>query len=151
MKIDFYDLQTDDAWSPFVPDLSSPNELWAGGGTLADAPVDVKATFDGAMWKSTRVDPDFVMNGVRLKPNFTVPPHSNHLRELIIVVGGQITVDWGEGTTRTVTIGEYWHTDPGTKLTMTAGPDGARYVETWPVWVIDHSTTWYDGDSWVKH
>jgi quercetin dioxygenase-like cupin family protein len=148
MQIDFFDLLAAEGWDPIVFDQSSPNDIWGGGGLLADAPVDMAATFDGAMWRSTRVDTDFNMGGVRCRANFTVPWHDHNLRELIIVMGGEFTVEWGDNEERrTIGPGDFWISEAGTKHTMTAGPEGVTYVETWPVWV-QLKTTWHEG-GWV--
>ena len=150
MLIEFFDLMAEDGWEPTTYDQSSPNFLWADGGSLADAPVDMAATFDGAVSRSSRVDGDFNMAGARCRPGFTVPWHHNNLRELIIVMGGEFTVEWGDdGEHRTIQAGDFWISDAGTKHTMTAGPEGVTYIETWPVWV-ELVTTWYDDPGWVR-
>ena len=150
MKIDFFDLNADTDWEPIVYDQANPSYSWGGGGSLADAPVDLAATFDGAMFRSMRVDSDFNMGGVRCRPNFTIPWHSHNLRELIIVMGGEFTVESDDGSgPRTVRAGDFWISEAGTKHTMTAGPEGVSYIETWPVWV-ELKTTWHEGAGWAR-
>lgn len=149
MQIEFFDLLADEGWDPIVFDPSDPNFRWGGEGSLPAAPVDMVATFDGAMWRSSRVDADFNMGGVRVKPNFTVPLHSLNLRQLIIVMGGEVAVESAEGESRTVKAGDFWISEANVKQTFTAGPEGAIYVDTWPVWV-QLITTWHPGSNWVK-
>jgi quercetin dioxygenase-like cupin family protein len=148
MQIQFFDLLEAEGWDPVSYDQSNPNYSWGGDGSLDDAPVDVKATFDGASWVSTRVDADFTMRGVRWRPNFTVPWHSHNLRQLIIVMGGELTVEDEDGEKHTVKAGDFWISEANTKQTFTAGAEGVTYVETWPVWVQLY-TTWYPGEGWI--
>ena len=149
MQIEFFDLLAAEGWEPIAFDQADRNYRWGGEGSLADAPVDMAATFEGAMWRSMRVDADFNMGGVRCKPNFTLPWHSLNLRQLIIVMGGELTVESADGQTETVKAGDFWISGADVKQTITAGPEGVTYVDTWPVWV-QLITTWHDGDSWVK-
>lgn len=148
MKIEFFDLLSSEGWEPISYDRHNPHHFWDGGGSLADAPVDIEASFEGATWRSTRVDPDFTMGGIRVKPNFTFPWHSHNLRQLIILNGGELTVTAADGESKALAPGDFWISEANSKHTMTAGPEGAVFVETWPVWV-QLKTTWYPGDGWV--
>lgn len=148
MRIEFFDLLATDGWEPVAFDQSSRSFLWGGEGSLAAAPIDLAATLDGAMWRSSRVDADFNMGGVRWRPNFTVPWHSHNMRQLNIVLGGGVTVDSEDGSQYTVKSGEFWISDANSKQTFTTGPEGVSYVETWPVWVQLY-TTWHPADGWV--
>ena len=57
----------DEGWTPMSIDPADPSAAsGVDGGPLADAPVDVAATFDGAMWRSTKIDPSFNLIGVQL-------------------------------------------------------------------------------------
>ena len=73
VPIEFIDLLDDDGWEPMPVDQTSPTYLWNDGGLLADAPVDMEATFNGAMWRQRKVDRSFNLDGLRCRPNFTVP------------------------------------------------------------------------------
>ena len=99
------------------------------------------------MWSSTRVDRSFNLDGRRSAPNFTVPRHHHNMRVLVIVFGGEFTVEWDEDeqrNSRRVCSGEFWISDAGTPFTMTAGPDGVTYVETWPEPVARLETYWHE-------
>jgi len=146
VPIEFFNLLDTEGWESMPVDQKSPTYFWAdGGGLLSDAPVDMDATFGGNMSFSTKIDRAFNMNGLRCKPGFTVPKHHHNLRELIIVFGGEFTVEDGDtGESRTVGPGKFWISDAGTPYTMTAGPEGVTYIETWPEPVSNLETTWHD-------
>ena len=147
VPIEFFNLLDDEGWEPLRVDQASPAHFWNDGGSLADAPVDVEATFDGSMWYSTRVDRSFNLDGRRSAPNFTMPRHHHNMRVLIIVFGGEFTVEWDDDeqrNSRRVGSGEFWISDAGTPFTMTAGPEGVTYVETWPEPVAKLETYWHD-------
>lgn len=151
MTIDFFNLLDDEGWYPMPLDVQ-PSYLWADGGKLSDAPVDFAATFDGAMVVSTKIDPEFNMNGLRVRPGFMVPRHHHNLRELIIVFGGEYLIEYGElghEESQLVGPGEFFISDPGTPYTMTAGPEGVTYIETWPEPQIHLETYWHD-HGWVR-
>ena len=95
MPISFFDLLADEGWEPLDFFQGDPTFYWNDGGFVANAPVDIAATLDGAMWRSTNVEPAFRWQGRRIRPGFTVPKrHVNH-PQLMIVVGGQLTVEYG--------------------------------------------------------
>src|SRR5262245_66348034 len=93
VPIKFFDLLADDGWAPLQMDQTNPAFSWSEGGSLADAPVDVKATFDGAMWYSTLVERAFNITGLRCRAGFTVPQHHHNRRMLVIVFGGELVIE----------------------------------------------------------
>jgi hypothetical protein len=151
VPIEFCDLLSDEEWAPLTVDQHAPHSFWHAGGSLADAPVDVSATLDGTMWRSTKVDPSFNAFGVRLAPRFALPRRHHNLRQLVIVFGGHVTVDWGEQGDEgreSFELGEFWVTDAGTPSSLTAGPDGVVYVESWSAPVDQLETYWHD-HGWI--
>jgi len=150
MPINFYDILGDDDWEPWSVDRDDPANLWYEGSRLADAPVDVKATIDGNIWTATAMDPEFRMKGFRMAPNFTFPRRSQNQHKLIIVLGGQVEIEYEdkdgkEGSERVTGPGGFFVVDEGTPHAMTAGPDGARFTEQWdynPPAKLE--TTWFD-------
>ncbi len=153
MTIDFFDLLSDDGWflMPLEGQQEEPRYFWHEGGKLADSPADFAATFADHMSVSSKVDPAFNMNGLRVTPNFVVPRHHHNLRELIIVLGGEYLIEYGqEGAEESQRVGPggFFISEPGTPYTMTAGPEGVTYLETWPEPQIGLETTWYDR-GWV--
>ena len=151
MGITFGDLLDDEDWIPLLSrdDQSNPNYFWVGGGSLADAPVDFAATFDGGMWMSRKPIEvrSFNRNPLRVRAHFVVPRHHHNLDEMILVFHGEYHIDHGEGaeaqTTR-VSPGEFFLSRAGTPYTMTAGPEGVTYIETWPEPVPTLQTYWHD-------
>jgi quercetin dioxygenase-like cupin family protein len=147
MPIDFFNLLAEEeGWGDMGVNQSSPRYFWnETAALLSEAPVDMEATFKGAMYVNSRVDPSFNMNGLRCRPGFTVPRHHHNLRELIIVFGGEFNVASGDSdVTRRVGAGEFWISEAGTPYTMTAGPEGVTYIETWPEPQSGLETTWHD-------
>ena len=89
VPISFFDLLADDGWEPLDFFQGDPTFYWNDGGFIANAPVDIAATLDGAIWRSTNVEPAFLWQGRRIRADFTVPKrHVNH-PQLMIVVGGR--------------------------------------------------------------
>ncbi|MCU1387196.1 MAG: hypothetical protein JWL72_534 [Ilumatobacteraceae bacterium] len=129
MAIDFFNLLDDDGWVPVE-------------------------RFVGSMWTSTKIDPAFNLVGVRMRADFTVPTRHLNLRQLTIVFGGELTVtsaddgdadtDAGDTMSTRVGPGEFWITPAGTPFSVTAGPDGATFVECWPEPVAGLQTDWHD-------
>lgn len=151
MPIDFLDLLDGDGWAPAGLDpggLDQSGHRWSEGGSLADAPVDVAKTFDGAVWHSTRIDLDFGLAGVRLRPGFVVPRCHHSLDVQRIVFGGSITVRHDEGEA-TVGPGQFFLVQAGTPYVLVAGPDGVTYTESWPLKSEPPETCWYPGPEWV--
>jgi hypothetical protein len=154
MAIAFDTLLTDDGWELMTPDQQdTPTYYWHEGGTIKDAPIDFKATFEGNMFITKKpIDvPGFNRNPLKVVPNFVVPRHFHNLDEMILVFKGQYTIDYGEGDeagTQVVGPGQFFISRAGTPYTMTAGPEGVTYIETWPVPVGKLTTTWL-AEGWV--
>jgi len=155
MAITFDTLLTDDGWELMTADQQdTPTYYWHEGGTIKDAPIDFKATFEGKMFITNKpIDvPAFNRNPLKVVPNFVVPRHHHNLDEMILVFKGQYSIDYGEGDearTQIVGPGQFFISRAGTPYTMTAGPEGVTYVETWPVPLRQLTTTWYD-EGWVR-
>ncbi len=131
-----------------------PTYLWAGGGLLRDAPIDFDATFADNMLICTKpIDvPGFNRNPLRNVPNFTVPRHEHNIDETIIVFQGEYKIEYGEeGHEESVIVkpGNFFTSRAGTPYTMTSGPEGVTYIETWGVSVRLLKTVWYER-GWVK-
>lgn len=130
-----------------------PSYFWNDGGLLADAPVSFEDTFRGGMFTSTMpIDmPRFNRNPLRVIPNFVVPRHHHARDELLIVLEGEYSIEYDEGEgTETVLVraGDIFISRGGTAYTMTAGPEGVTYIETWPMPVTELVTVWHDS-GWV--
>lgn len=85
-----------------------PQYFWNDGGLLRDAPVDFAATFDGAMWVTTKpIDvPHFNRNPLRVRPDFTVPRHHHNVDEMLFVLAGEYHIELDEaGEPQTVRVG----------------------------------------------
>jgi len=154
--ITFADLLDEQDWVPLALDQQSfPSYLWADGGTLADAPVDFAATFDGAMWMSRKPIeiPVFNRNPLRVRPHFVVPRHHHNFDEMLFVFEGQYSIEYDtdDGGTETVVVkpGDVFVSHAGTPYTMTAGPEGVVYIETWPGPIRQLTTTWHDS-GWIR-
>ncbi len=151
MSIDFFNLLDDAGWVPLAFDPSDPQHFWIDGRPLSDAPIDAAATFDGAMWASTKFAPAFGLQGLRCRPNFTIPRHHRSLRQLIIVFGGSFSVEVGGApgiARREVGPGQFLVTSPGMPLSMTAGPEGVTYIETASQPTGRLATYWH-AEGWV--
>ena len=149
MSIDFFNLLDDDGWKPLPREQSNPSFFWVDGRPLSQAAVDVDATFAGAMWYSTRIDQSFNLDGLRCRANFRMPRHHLNLRQLIVVFGGLLLV--GPDGQRQIGPGQFFVSDAGTPLTMTAGPQGVTYVATRPQPSAPLETYWHDSDAWLRH
>ena len=153
VPISFFDLLADEGWEPLEFFQGDPTFYWNDGGFIANAPVDIAATLDDAIWRSTNVEPAFRWQGRRVRPDFTVPKrHVNH-PQLMIVVGGQLTVEYGANgeETRQIGPGEFWTGDAKVPFTITSGSEGVTYLECWdlqPLGLIE--TTWYDDGHWKR-
>lgn len=152
MPISFFDLLSNDGWEPLLLTHDDPTFYWNDGGFAASAPVDIEATFDGAMWASTNVEPAFKWRGRRIAPGFVVPKRHQNLRQLMIVSGGQIDVEYGEDLEQTqrVGAGEFWVAEAGVPYRITAGPEGVTYLESWtePISLVE--TYWHDDEHWKR-
>jgi len=148
--VTFANLVDGQDWEPMSLDQqSNTSYFWNDGGLLADAPVDFAKTFDGAMWVTLKpIDvPRFNRNPLKVKPDFVVPRHHHNMDEMIFVFAGEYNIDHGEGDARAVTRvgpGEFFLSRAGTPYTMTAGPDGVTYIETWTESVRTLKTVWHD-------
>jgi quercetin dioxygenase-like cupin family protein len=158
--IEFYNLLDDKDW-PIMGGRSvlssNPTYFWHDGRPLVEAPIDMEATFEGAMWLTTKVDPSDEFrrngwNGLRCRPNFMVPRHYHNMRELIIVFGGEYNIkhddEDGKEIIRRVGPGEFFISQPGTPYTMIAGPQGVTYTECWPDEASKLETYWLD-EGWI--
>jgi hypothetical protein len=156
MPIDFFNMLDDTDWKPLVVNASDPQSLWKGGGKLVDAPVDVEATFDGAIWTGSPLMLQFFMRAIRLRPNFTFPRYERNVRELIVVFGGECEIRYQdaaghEQTQRVVGPGGFFVSEAGSPHTIVAGPEGVTYTEQWDHLAPRHEllTTWHD-EGWVR-
>ena len=88
---------------------------------------------------------------MRVLPNFVVPRHHHNIDETIIVFKGEYKTEFGDpGNLESVLVrpGCFFTSRAGTPYTMTAGPEGVTYIETWGVPVNKLKTVWYD-HGWV--
>lgn len=157
MPIEFLDLFDDHGWAPLAPDLRSTVCSWRDGATLADAPVDVAATFQDAAWRSTAIDRSFGLTGVRLRAGFRVPMRHHNAALQMIVFGGSVTVhtaesceDLRERDSFTLVSGQFCVIDEDTPFAVEAGPDGVTYVRSWPLGSDDLTTCWHLDPAWVR-
>jgi mannose-6-phosphate isomerase-like protein (cupin superfamily) len=148
-------LLADTNWVPMpLPGMQEdPRYFWEDGGLLKDAPVDFDATFAENMLVSTKPINVRLYNRNPLKvvPNFTVPRHMHNIDETIIVFKGYYDIQFGDpekGEHVIVKPGNFFTSRAGTPYTMTAGPEGVTYIETWGVPVTELKTVWYD-TGWV--
>lgn len=154
----FGDLIDQAEWVPMeLNQQHMPSYFWNDGGLLADAPVDFAETFrDGMFVSAEPVDMmRFGRNPLRVRPNFTVPRHHHNVDELLIVLKGEYSIEYDVdepgGETKTVVVrpGDLFISRAGTAYTMTAGPEGVSYIETWPGSVTELKTYWHDS-GWVR-
>ena len=155
MTITFGDLIDDADWvpMPLAGQQENPSYFWQGGGLLADAPVDFAATFAENLFTTTKPIqvPRFNRNPLRVVPGFTVPRHHHNVDEMLFVLAGEYLIEHDEnGAPETVRVGpgESFLSRAGTPYTMTAGPEGVTYIETWPRPVAELQTFWH-AEGWV--
>jgi mannose-6-phosphate isomerase-like protein (cupin superfamily) len=153
MSLTVASLVDDEGWVPLPDQQHYPSYYWEDGRPLADAPVDFAATFTDNMWVTTKpIDlPAFNRNPLRVAANFMVPRHHHNIDETIIVFEGEYTITYGDPANPEAVIvkpGCFFTSRAGTPYTMTAGPEGVTYIETWPVPVTWLKTVWYD-HGWV--
>lgn len=122
---------------------------------MTSAPVDIAATFDGAMWASANVEPAFKWRGRRIRPGFTVPKRHHNLRQLMIVVGGSVDIEYGENgengdRVRLNGPGEFWIAEAGVPYTMTVGQEPVTYLECWTEPIALAETYWHDDKNWKR-
>ena len=95
MGVTFADLLDNEDWVALSLDQQTfPSYLWNDGGTLADAPVDFAATFDGAMWMTKKPIkiPAFNRNPLRVRAGFVVPRHHHNFDEMLFVLEGEYSI-----------------------------------------------------------
>ncbi|PXW32691.1 UNVERIFIED_CONTAM: hypothetical protein DES50_103479 [Williamsia faeni] len=152
MTIEHFSLVADGGWADLAIDQYSPKHFWTEGGLLADAPVNVDKTFNGVS-VSTKVNKGFHLNGLRLAPNYSGPRRHQNLDQLIFVFAGELRVNWGangEEGARTIRPGQFWVTTAETPHRLTAGPEGAIFVETWSKPIAELETYWHD-EGWIHN
>jgi hypothetical protein len=157
MGIHFGTLMGTEDWEPMEIEEQqySPKYYWHDGRKLVDSPADFYKTFDRAMWTSPyTIDvAAFNRSPLRVRPNFVVPRHHHTTKEMIFVFQGQYSIEHGPEDNPTTTLvgpGQFFLSYPGTPYTMTAGPEGVTYIETWPQHVTGGGDTiWYDV-GWIK-
>ena len=89
----------------------------------------------------------FYRNPLKVVPNFTVPRHLHNIDETIIVFKGEYRIQFGDPAKDELVIvkpGCFFTSRAGTPYTMTAGPEGVIYIETWGTPVTSLKTVWYD-------
>jgi len=152
VPITFFDLLDADGWAPLSFDPADPSFYWNDGGFMTTAPVDIAATFDGAMWHSTNVEAAFRWRGRRIRAGFTVPKRHHNLRQLMIVVDGSIDVAYGDAgqESQHVGAGEFWVAEKAAPYTMTVGPEGVTYLECWTEPMSLAETYWHDDGHWKR-
>jgi mannose-6-phosphate isomerase-like protein (cupin superfamily) len=156
MKLHFDTLLGTDGWIPMETEQQqySPNYYWHDGRKLYDSPADFVATFEDAMW----IYPEsidvmaFNRSPLRVRPNFVVPRHHHTTKEMIFVFQGRYSIEHGDPnhpSTVVVGPGEFFLSHPGTPYTMTSGPEGVTYIETWPQHIMGGGDTiWYE-EGWM--
>jgi mannose-6-phosphate isomerase-like protein (cupin superfamily) len=152
MGMHFDSLLNDDAWTPMETEQQqfSPNYYWHDGRRLHESPADFVETFRDAMWISLdSIDVmSFNRSPLKVAPNFVVPRHHHTTKEQIFIFQGEYSIEYGpEDNPQTVLVkpGNFFLSYPGTPYTMTAGPEGVTYIETWPHHVMGGGDTiWYD-------
>ena len=159
MPIEFLDLLAplDAGWAPLSVDAGATGMRWSDGGSLAEAPVDVAATFAGAAWCSTGIDESFGMSGVRLRAGFTVPRHHHDRALLVQVFGGTLTIrsrevaagSDGDEQVDVLQAGQFSVIEADTVCSLAAGGDGVTFLTSWPLREPEGTTTWHPDDAWV--
>jgi mannose-6-phosphate isomerase-like protein (cupin superfamily) len=146
----FGNLVEDADWVPMNLDQQRyPSYFWQDGGLLKDAPVDFAKTFGESMFVTTKpIDVRrFNRNPLRVVPDFTVPRHHHNIDEMLFVFAGEYHIEHyesGEPEVVRVGPGEVFLSRAGTPYTMTAGPEGVTYIETWPRRIQELETVWHD-------
>jgi mannose-6-phosphate isomerase-like protein (cupin superfamily) len=134
---------------PLAGQQENPSYYWEDGRLLKDSPADFDATFAQNMWMTTKPMSlrAFNRNPLYVVPNFTVPRHLHNIDETIIVFKGEYKIQFGDPAKDEHVIvkpGCFFTSRAGTPYTMTAGPEGVTYIETWGVPVNRLKTVWYD-------
>jgi quercetin dioxygenase-like cupin family protein len=155
VPIEFLDLLDGGGWQPLVPDVGV-GSVWSEGGSLAEAPVDVEATFAGAVWRATGIDPTFGLTGVRLRKGFRVPRHHHDQGLLILVFEGSLVVASSDGCSdaepheqAVLGPGQFCVIEADTAYSLTAGPAGATFLTSWPQDARERVTCWHPDPAWA--
>jgi mannose-6-phosphate isomerase-like protein (cupin superfamily) len=154
MPISFFDFRDGQGWEPIQFDADDPNNYWDDNGVikaLEVAPFDFAATLKGALEHSTKVETAFQWRGRQLAAGRTLPKHHHNVRQLMVVVGGALSVEYGANGEDKVELGpdEFWIAEAGTPYTLTAGPEGAIYLESWDAPLTTIENYWHDDANWV--
>ncbi len=152
MGMHFDSLLDPSVWEPMETEQQQYSECyyWHDGRKLYDSPADFVATFKDAMWVSLEsMDVGaFNRSPLKVRPNFVVPRHHHTTKEMIFIFQGTYSIEYGSlDNPETVVVGpgQFFLSHPGTPYTMTAGPEGVTYIETWPQHVTGGGDTiWYD-------
>ncbi|MCD4524290.1 hypothetical protein [Nocardioides sp. cx-173] len=155
MPIDFFDFRDHDGWESIHFTAGDINHYWHDRGVakpLSAAPFDFEGTLGGALSHSTKVEAAFQWRGRKLEPGRTLPTRHHNLKQLMLVLDGDLAVEYGESGEESVKLERagFWVAEAGVPYTMTAGPAGAAYLECWdaPLSVVeDH---WHDDGSWKR-
>jgi mannose-6-phosphate isomerase-like protein (cupin superfamily) len=167
VPIEFLDLLGDGGWEPLAPDADAPGARWSEGGALGDAPVDLAATFGGAVWRATRIDPTFGLTGIRLREGFRVPLHHHDHALVLIVFAGSCTVatELGCGSAESADhaavhesaaegaelgAGQFCVIDAGTAYSLAAGSEGATFLASWAQGAESPVTCWHPDPGWAR-
>jgi hypothetical protein len=143
--IDYFHLvsEQEGGWEPLLVERLAGRNLSFDGQPLGPS-ARLQAAFTNSVWRSTRIDPAFGLIGLRLGPHLAMPQRHHNLRQLTIVFGGELLVDDSAGNARIVCVGQFFVTEADTPYTLTAGPDGATFTETWPPkFAAELETYWY--------
>ena len=144
MPIEFLDLldADDAAWVPYSPDAGSPDQ------------GSPEPRLGGGAWQSTRIDPSFGLTAIRLAPGATVAAHRHNRSLLLLVFEGSLAVTHREVTdepadeaTVDLHAAQFCVIDAETVHRLTAGPDGATYLSSWPLRAPELLTTWEQPDA----
>jgi quercetin dioxygenase-like cupin family protein len=133
----------DAAWKPLRVAEIAGKHLDDAGVPLADLAA-LDAILDGTVWRSDKIDPAFGLIGLRIAPGATTPTRHHDLRRLTIVHGGELTVSTDDQTVRA---GQFFVIDEGCPYSLTAGPDGVTFIETWPPKLASSLTTYWHLDA----
>lgn len=150
MSIDLDTLVDEDGWIPMpLNQQDNPSYIWEDGRLLKDAPVDFAATFGESMWVTTKPIGlgVFNRNPLRVVPDFLVPRHSHNIDETVLILRGEYLIEFGDPKkpeSFVAKAGSCFTSRAGTPYTMTAGPEGVTYIETWGVPVTKLKTFWMD-------
>jgi mannose-6-phosphate isomerase-like protein (cupin superfamily) len=155
MPIAFFDFRDGQGWEPIQFDADDVNNYWFDNGVIKDlatAPFDFGATLDGALSHSTKVETAFQWRGRKLAAGRILPKHHHNLRQLMVIVDGELSIEYGEDGAEKVTLGpnEFWIAEAGAPYTAKAGPAGAAYLESWDAPLSTIESYWHDDANWKR-